>query len=364
MSTAENSLVWDLLGPEMSRARQVPAWTAGYGDVRGNPDLRAAVAEFASSTFLGRPVAADDVCTMAGAGAILEAVFWSLCDPGDGVLVATPGYAGFWMDLENRDEAVIVPVPTDPADGFRITTEALERAWNGAERPIKALLLCSPDNPTGRVLSENELRAVVEWPRNKRIHLVSDEIYALSVHGDATFVSVSGVADLEEDIHIIWAISKDLAANGLRCGFLFSHNERLKSAVSGQAIWAAVSGRTQHFVSELLADRGWTDKYLVEMPRRLAEAHHVLSSGFSDAGIRHFPAQAGFFLIADLRLHLDEPTFDSERDLWRRMVDQGVNLTPGKALRSPDPGLFRVCFSATPTESLPLAVDRIRTALA
>lgn len=363
MSTAENKLMWDLLEPQMTRRRNVPPRAIGYDDIRGNPAFRAAVADFVSRTFLGFELDPDSICTMAGAGAVLEALFYALCEPGDGVLVATPGYAGFWMDLENRDGAVIVPVHTLPEEGFRITTSALDRAWASAGRPIRALLVSSPDNPTGRVLDKQELVEIIEWTRRRDIHLVSDEIYALSVHGDVRFVSVSDLTELSTDVHIVWAISKDFAASGLRCGVLFSHNESLRRAVSGQAVWSAVSGRTQHLVAELLADRDWIDTYLAEMPRRLRLAHGAVTDALVDAGINHVPGDAGFFLIADLREFLDAPTFESERELWRRIVDAGVNLTPGAAIRSPEPGLFRVCFTATPIDSLPLAVERIVAAL-
>lgn len=364
MSTAENKLMWDLLESQMSRRRRVPPHAVGYDDIHGNALFRAAVADFASERFLGRRLGPDTICTMAGAGSILEAVFYALCDPGDGVLVPTPGYAGFWMDLENRDEAVIVPVPTRAENDFEITVEALDSAWRSARRPIRALLLASPDNPTGRVLTAAELGRILAWARSHEIHVVSDEIYALSVHGDAEFVSVSHLTDLGDDVHIVWAISKDFAASGLRCGVLFTRNEALRRAVSGQAIWAAVSGRTQHLVAEMLADTEWTDMWIREMPRRLRHAHEVISGELDRVGIPHVRGMAGFFLIVDLRAHLAAPTFDAERDVWGRMVARGVNLTPGAAIRAPEPGLFRACFTATPTESLPQAVDRMAEALA
>lgn len=362
MSTAENKLMWDLLEPEVIRRREVPHGALGYGDIRGSQDLRSAVAEFASRTFLGRTLEPDAVCVMAGAGAVLEAVFYALCDPGDGVLLATPGYAGFWMDLENRDEAVIVPVPTHPETGFEITTEALDAAWESSARTIRALLLASPDNPTGRVLGVDELRRIVDWTRARGIHLVSDEIYALSTHGDVRFVSVASLTDLADDVHIIWAMSKDFAMSGLRCGMLFSHNDALQRAVSGQAIWAQVSGRTQHLVAELLSDRDWTDRWLTEMPRRLGRAQARLTHHLSRAGIPHIPGAAGFFSIVDLRGFLDSPTYEAERDLWLRLVERGINLTPGAAIRA-EPGLFRLCFASTPIESLPVAVERMVAAL-
>lgn len=363
MSTAENKLVWDLVEPEISRARSVPSSAVGYGDTSGRPDFRSAVAALASRAFLGRTIGPDSLSTLAGAGAVLEAVFYALCDPGDGVLVPTPGYAGFWMDLEQRDQVAIVPVPTRGEDGFRMTRGELDRAYEAADRPIRALLIASPDNPTGRVLGRAELLDLVEWCRERRIHLVSDEIYALSVYGDSPFVSVAAVTGLEDDVHIVWAISKDFAVSGLRCGVLITENDRLRRAVTSQAVWSGVSGLTQNLYAELLADRGWTDGFIDEMRRRLGSAHDVAVSALENEGIAHWRAEAGFFVMIDLRGHLAEPTFEAERDLWLRMVDGGVNLTPGSACRSSEPGLFRLCFAATPIESIPLGVDRIAAVL-
>jgi aspartate/methionine/tyrosine aminotransferase len=304
MSTAENALVWDLLEPEISKARSVPASAARYGDIRGLAPFRAAIAALAGRTFVGRDVDPDSICAMAGAGAVLEAVFHALCDPGDGVLVATPGYPGFWMDLETRDEAVIVPVPTRWDDGFRITSEALDRAFDSSTRPIRALLLASPDNPTGRVLDRSELADLVAWCRSRGIHLVSDEVYALSVHDETPFTSVADVTELGDDIHIVWAISKDFAVSGFRCGVLITENERLQRAVSGQAIWSGVSGRTQHLFADLLGNQEWTDRYLTEMRRRLADAHDLATDALTARNIRHLPGQAGFFTMVDLSAHL------------------------------------------------------------
>ena len=363
MSTAENALVWDLLEPELSKSRPVPAIAARYGDTHGSSQFRKAVAGLAARSFMGRQVDPESVCTLAGAGAVLEAVFHALCDPGDGVLVATPGYPGFWMDLETRDEAVIVPVATRWEEGFRITTEALDRAWEGSPRPIRALLVSSPDNPTGRVLASEELTALVQWCRRRGVHLVSDEVYALSVHDGTPFTSVASLTPLGDDVHVVWAISKDFAVSGLRCGVLITENQRLHRAVAGQAIWSGVSGRTQHLFAELLADEGWTDRYVTEMRRRLGYAHSVATTALSARDIRHLPGQAGFFVVVDLGAHLDEPTFAAERELWRRMVAAGVNLTPGADCRSSIPGVFRLCFAATPVESITTGIDRIASVI-
>jgi 1-aminocyclopropane-1-carboxylate synthase len=89
----------------------------------------------------------------------------------------------------------------------------------------------------------------------------------------------------------------------------------------------------------------------------------VATTALAARGIRHLPGQAGFFVMVDLSAHLDEPTFTAEKDLWRRMVAAGVNLTPGADCRSSVPGVFRMCFAATPVESLAVGVDRIASAI-
>jgi aspartate/methionine/tyrosine aminotransferase len=363
LSTAENKLMWDLLEEPLGAARAVPPRAVGYDDIRGSASLREAVADFTSRRFLGVPFQPDEICTLAGAGAVLEALFYSLCDPGDGVLLATPGYPGFWMDLENRDEVTVVPVPTDWDDGFRIRRTALDAAFDDASRPIRALLLASPANPTGQLLDEAELVELVGWCRERRIHLVADEVYALSVFDGSPFTSVTHVADPRDDVHVVWALSKDFAVSGLRCGFLMTRNELLGRSVAAQGIWSGVSGRTQHLWAELLADESWTDVYVAMMRERLADAHRLVTDVLTRAEIRHLPGRAGFFLMIDLSAFLDEPTFRAEQRLWSRMVELGVNLTPGEALRAPTPGWFRLCFAATPVESLELGVERISAAV-
>jgi aspartate/methionine/tyrosine aminotransferase len=363
LSVAENCLVWDLLEEPLSQARQVPLTAARYGDSRGHPSFRASVAALGSRTFLGRSIHPDSVYTLAGAGAVLEALFYALCDPGDGVLVATPGYPGFWMDLEQRDGVVIVGVDTRWEDGFAMSLDALDRAYETADRPIRALLVASPDNPTGRVLGAEEVGALVDWCRSREIHVVFDEVYALSVHDGSAFTSVASVREFDDDVHVIWALSKDFAVSGLRCGVLITESERVGRAVAAQAIWSGVSGRTQHLFSQLLADDEWVDRYLAEMPRRLAQSHELTVDGLTQSGIGHLPGQAGFFLMVDFRPFLTEQSFAGEAALWRKIVESGVNITPGSACRSTTPGFARICFAAVPPEALELGLRRMGTAL-
>jgi aspartate/methionine/tyrosine aminotransferase len=358
---AENQQMWHELAARLAAVTDVPPRVLGYDAMIGSVELRSALAAFMGRAFVGREIAAEQLAVVAGAGAVLELLFHAICDPGDGVLVPTPSYAGFWADLETRDEQVIVPVPRSSADGFRLTADALERAFAGAGRPVKALLLTTPDNPLGRVYAPAELHEIIAWAESKTIHLVLDEVYALSVFGSHAFVSGASLRPtLGDRTHLVWAFSKDFGASGLRCGVLCSENPDVLRAVDGLAYWAACSGHTQHLLREIVSDTPWVDAFLAEMRRRLAQTYALVTTTLAEVGIPFVPASGGIFVMCDLRACLPEPTWDAEARLWRTILEEGnVNLTPGSACRCSEPGFFRLCYASETHEALAVGIRRI-----
>ncbi len=365
LSVAENLLLGDPLLERLAAVRDVPARVLGYDSMVGSARFRRRLARFLSRAVLGRAVAPEQVAVLAGAGSVLEVLFHCLCDPGDGVLVPTPSYAGFWADLETRDELSIVEVPTARAEGFKLTPDHLDRALATAGRPVKALLFTSPNNPLGTVASAEDIEQILSWAKAAEVHVVFDEIYALSVFGDRPFTSCAQVAGkLGDSVHVVWAFSKDFGASGLRCGVLVSDNRELLAAVDGLAYWACCSGHTQHLLAEMISDDAWVDGYVRRNRAVLGDAYRQVTAALEQAAIPFFPAAAGFFLLIDLRRWLGEATWEAEDALWRRLLNEGnVNLTPGKACRNPQPGLFRLCFAAVPAEAVVTGVRRVGAVL-
>ncbi|MEM9378912.1 MAG: aminotransferase class I/II-fold pyridoxal phosphate-dependent enzyme [Planctomycetota bacterium] len=358
---AENGLVADLVLPWLSAAVDVPERILGYDAMVGAHAFRERLAAFMERAFLGRRFAPEQVAALAGAGTVLEDVFYALADPGDAVLVPTPSYAGFWTDLETRDDLTVVPVHCASDDGFRLTTERLDAALANAGRDVKALLYTNPDNPLGRVATRDEIERVVAWAESKRIHVVFDEIYALSVFGDTPFTSVASVLPgLGEHVHVVWAFSKDFGASGLRCGVLVSENEALLRAVDGLSYWGAVSGHTQWLLGRMVEDAAWVDRFRTELGARLGAAYARVTAALEAAGIPYVPAGAGIFVLCDLRRFLEAPTWEAEDDLWRRILDRAeVNLTPGSACRIGEPGFMRLCYAKEPIERVVDAIERV-----
>ena len=131
-------------------------------------------------------------------------------------------------------------------------------------------------------------------------------------------------------------------------------------AVSGLAYWSACSGHTQHLLSELISDETVVDEYIDAMQAKLRHAYQQTTKALDAAGITYLPADAAFFLICDLRSRLEEPTWEAERGLWRRILEEAnVNLTPGEACRINEPGFFRLCYAAESGASVQEAIVRL-----
>lgn len=363
---AENRLMWDVLAPKMAACRNVPERVLGYDAMIGAASFRGQLATLLGRHLCGRAIDPGHVAVLAGAGSVLEALFYALGDAGDGVLVPTPSYAGFWLDLEVRDGLRIVQVPCASDDGFRLTPARLDRALAEAEVPVRALLLTSPDNPLGRVHTASELEALLAWAEGAGLHVVCDEVYALSVFAGEPFVSAGRLRSrLGERLHLVWAFSKDFAASGLRCGVLVTENEALLAAVDLLAEWACCSGDTQFLLGEMIADETWVDHYLAAMRSRLGGAHAAVAAALAEEGIPFLPSSAGFFLLLDLRRWLTAPTREAERALWWRLLEEtGVNLTPGAACRIAEPGFFRLCFAGAPIGEVLDGIRRVARRLA
>ncbi len=362
---AENGLVFDLLQAKMAESRDVTARWLGYQSMTGAPEFKQQLARFLGRHVCGRQILPEQVAALAGAGSVLEILFHALADPGDAILVPTPSYAGFWLDLETRNELAIIPVHTKRNEDFRLTPEALDRALAAATRPVRALLFTTPNNPLGTVYPPAELEAILRFTEAAGIHVVFDEVYALSVFGPTPFTSIAALRpSLGDYLHIVWAFSKDFAASGLRCGTLITENRDVMAATEALAYWACVSGDTQFMLGQMVSDDAWVDKYAATMSARLGDAYRSITARLEQAGIPYLPSEAGFFLLIDLRRYLTAPTWEAEDALWRRILDEAnVNLTPGSACRIEEPGFMRLCFAAVSKQTGAVGVDRLASVL-
>ncbi|MGI9666295.1 MAG: aminotransferase class I/II-fold pyridoxal phosphate-dependent enzyme [Acidimicrobiia bacterium] len=366
LSVSENKLMWDLLSEKVNTNRDVPMSAMGYGPKPGSPEFRTAISDFGSEFVWGVNVPADEIVSIAGAGAAVEAIAATLCEPGEAILIPTPTYAVYWVDIESRFGVKAVGAPMAVDDDFLLSVEHLEAAYAASAYPVKVLLLTTPSNPLGRITEPERIKKAVAWARSKNLHVIINELYALSTFGPTEWASAALYLDrLADDVHLMWGFSKDFSVSGLRAGVVHSKNPDVLAALAHHAIFSAVSGDTQHLLTNMLTDRSWSDRYLASMRSRLSDARAGVESALSAHGLRAVDGDAALFLVADLRPLLIGNSWEGERNLWQQMLDhENVNITPGSSCRMPEPGFMRICFATAPTPVVVDAVDRALTSAA
>jgi aspartate/methionine/tyrosine aminotransferase len=349
LSVAENRLVFDLLEPKLTAPRSLTAEDTQYQELAGSPSLRLELARLLTE-LQGAEVDSGDLVVLAGAGAVLEILAFALCDPGDGIVVPAPYFAG--VDFAFSARAGVEVIQAWPDAGLQLTAEAVERAIREAPVPVRAVALLSPSNPLGVTYDEATLRAVAEVTAAHDLHLIADEIYAGSVHGSAAFVSTARLVPSAlpaERLHVVWGFAKDFGLSGFKVGVLHTRNPEVRAIAERLGRLAAASSDTQAVLRELLADRAWTKAFLTESRSRLATAYRRTTEALDAAGIPYFPATAGLFVYLDLSQFLPEPTFEAERTLAARIFTEAhLHLTPGAAFHTPTPGHYRLCFATNP----------------
>ncbi|MBA0617380.1 hypothetical protein Godav_026833 [Gossypium davidsonii] len=379
MGLAENPLCFDLIEKWIRENPDASICTAEglnkfkdiaiYQDYHGLREFREAVAKFMGRVG-GNRVTFDPnrIVMSGGATGANETAIFCLADPGDAFLVPSPYYAGFARDLRWRTGVEIVPVHCRSSNNFRITRAALEEAYEKAQRSninIKGIIITNPSNPLGTVLDKETLRSLVSFVTDKKIHLVSDEIYAATVFSSPRFISVAEVMqdmDCNRDlIHIVYSLSKDMGFPGFRVGIVYSFNDGVTNCARKMSSFGLVSSQTQFLLASMLSDDEFVGNFLRESSKRLAKRHHVFTKGLEEVGISTIKSNAGLFFWMDMRPLLKEQTTKAETELWRVIINKvKLNVSPGSSFNCSEPGWFRVCFANMDDKTVEVALDRIR----
>ncbi len=336
-----------------------------YEYFHGSNEFRQSIADYwtkLSYKNSGRAYTRDDMVLGTGCSLALGMFAQMLGDPGDVVLVAAPFYSGFYDDFQ--DHAGLELIPVHNAEDLDVVKfeEAYEEQIAKGKR-VCCILFSNPNNPIGTVYSEDQLKNVIEFAQAKKLDIVSDEIYAQTIHNrDFTFTSCMDLVpdDYIEHVHMTTSFAKDFALSGFKTGMAFTKNEDMMKGLRNLAFFSPVSTHTQAVLNELLKHPQLPD--LIEKNvDMLHEGHARLVEALKELNVETLPAAGGIFVMADFRDYLEENTFEAENKLWKTIYDDlHINISPGEIFGTSEPGWFRICY-AIPETSLKEVIRRLQT---
>jgi len=314
----------------------------GYTDSLGLPFLRERIAEHYLS-FYGVLIDPSRVVVTTGSSGGFLLAFISAFEPGDRVALAAPGYPAYRNILISLGVEPVL-LQTTAADRFQPTIELLES--NGK---LDGLILASPSNPTGTMVSREDMKHLVSWCSTAGVRLISDEIY----HGITYGAKSETVADLDENAIIINSFSKYFSMTGWRLGWILVPEELMRSIEClSQNIFISPPTLSQHAGVEAFN----CDEELLANVERYTKNREFLLKYLPAAGFSNLaPADGAFYLYADITSQSD-----NSAEFCRRMLSEAlVATTPGIDF-DPFNGnrYIRFSFSGSETDML-IACERL-----
>ena len=318
-----------------------------YTPARGLPALRQLIADFYRERY-GTPVDPERILVTPGSSGALQLVLSVLINPGESVLMADPGYPCNRHFVELVDGKPI-SIPVGPESGYQLTAELVESAW---QPNTKAVLIASPSNPTGTLVSDSEMQRLNETVKRLGGILIVDEIYQGLVYGVAGGTALR----FADDIFVINSFSKFFGMTGWRLGWLVAPQpfidplDRLAQNIFLSAPTLSQFAALSAFSPEAMA--------ILEERRQAFETRRdFLLPALRELGFSiPVTPQGAFYLYAGCE-KISEDSQAFARDLLEKA---GVAVTPGLDFGAHRPEAHLRFAYTTDLEKLSEGVERIR----
>jgi len=357
----------DVDGPESVREAAVDAIRSGanqYPPGNGIPALRAAVAQHQRHRY-GLDVDPDtEVLVSTGATEAIAATVLALAGPGDEVLTLEPFYDSYAAVIALAGATHTTAGLRATPDGFRLDEPALRAAFSPRTRIV---LVNTPHNPTGAVLTRAELELVAALAREHDAVVVTDEVYEHLTFDGARHVPIATLPGMAERTVTISSGGKTFSLTGWKIGWLHGPAPLVDAIRTVKQFLSYTSGAPfQPAVAFALADDG-VRRWVGELADSLAARRDLLCAGLEAAGFGVVRPQGTYFVVADAGAHLERLALPDGAALCRALpeltgvvaVPVGAFTRPGSATDEALRGHVRFTFVKR-EEVLREAIERLR----
>ena len=322
----------------------------GYSVSGGLPELRE---EITAKLKRDNNIDAEASQIIVTVGAIegLMAAIMATVNPGDEVILPTPTYSTHANQVMLAS-GIPVFVPTIEDDGFKLDVDAVRAA---VTPKTKAILYCSPSNPTGTVFSEDELRAVAEIALEHDLYIITDEAYEYFVFDDHRHFSIGSIPEVRKNVISCFTFTKTYAMTGWRIGYLHA-DPGLIPQISKAHIPFAICTPVASQYAALAALRGSQD-CIEEFRNHYLDARNLMCERLDSLpDVFDYQKPGGSYLMFP-KILLPEGK-DSQEFCVKLLREARVSTTPGGDFGPTGEGHLRMSF-CVPNEMIDKAFDRM-----
>ena len=323
------------------------AYTANYGLI----ELRRAISKYLAEKIDVEYDPATEIMVTVGGSEAVDITLRAIIEPGDEVIIPEPAFVSYnpCVDIAG---GVPVAAPTSFEDGFKVTPELLEKHITPK---TKAILLNFPCNPTGAIMTCEELQGIADICIKHNLLAISDEIYAeLTYEGQHS--SIAALDGMKERTVIVSGVSKTFAMTGWRIGYLTAPKELIQDIAKvhqfalmcaptmGQKAAVAAFDVAMPEVKKMVAEYGKRRKYIVER--------------FRNMGLDIHEPMGAFYAFPSIK----STGLNSEEFCERLLYEQKVAVVPGSAFGGSGQGFIRCSYAAS-MENITKACDKMEAFL-
>ena len=313
-----------------------------YSVTFGAQNLREALAGKVSKT-LGRAVDPDtELCVTCGSTEAMMAAMMTICNPGDKVMVFSPFYENYGADaILSGAEPIYIPL-VPPEYGFD-----LQLIENGFRQGAKAIILCNPSNPCGKVFTREELTAIGALALQYDAFVVTDEVYEHMVYAPNVHTAMASLPGMFDHTLTCNSLSKTFSITGWRLGYVCGPAWAIEGAKKVHDFLTV--GAAAPLQEAAVAGLGLPETYYEELLKTYTQKRNCFLEGLDRIGLKHNVPQGTYFVMLDIEAFLELPRFSGFTDLefceWM-IKNIGVAAVPGSSFfREPVNHLIRLHFA-------------------
>ena len=327
-----------------------------YSVTFGAQNFREALARKVSSTIKRTINPDNELCVTCGGTEAMMAAMMVICNPGDKVLVFSPFYENYAADaILSGAEPVYIPlVPPEYNFDIKLIEDGFK---NGA----KAIIVCNPSNPCGKVFTKDELTAIGELAIKYDAFVITDEVYEHIIYKPNVHIAAASLPGMYDHTITCSSLSKTYSITGWRLGYLCGPEWVIENAKKVHDFLTV--GAASPLQEAAVAGLELPESYYTELQQIYTEKRDYFLAGLDRAGLKHNTPQGSYFVMLDIQDFLGLPQFKNCSDLefceWM-IKNIGVAAVPGSSFfKEPVSNLIRLHF-ARQQSTLDEALNRLQ----